>query len=119
MNPKTSIQIFDLENRPDLKIIMLAGQFDEFSLELISSEIDHVVATSRIKHLFLDLKNLEFINSKAIGYLASLHWKLQDKKSHLILLSPPQNILETLDLVGILNLIFSFNSLEEELLSVY
>ena len=118
MNTAATIQISDIEEHSDLKKISLSGQIDESNLADISSQIDEATKMAEVKIFILDLKNLEFINSKVIGYIASLHSRLDTEGRRIIFMKATDEILEILDLVGLINLIPNFESVEDILSAI-
>jgi anti-anti-sigma factor len=107
------VTIADLNDHKDVKLIILAGQIDESNLDNVSQKIDQTLSDSQVTIFALNLKDLEFINSKVIGYIASLNSRLQNENRRLVFLAANQHILDILDLVGLLSLIPHFESAED------
>lgn len=81
-------------------LLTLAGQIDESNLTELSDVVDPLVGGDSA-YLVFDLTNLEFVNSKVIGYLASVHGQLAENNQKMIFVSPNQAIMDILDLVGL------------------
>lgn len=92
--------------------LTLDGHIDETNLpELIAAATPHI-GTS-VTHLVLDLARLEFINSKVIGYLASLHGQLAEHDQTMIFVKANQNIYDIIELVGLTQIVPTFETEEE------
>ena len=66
-----------IEDGVDAKIIHVSGQLDESNVDEKIKEVYKVVeASPKNLHLIFDLENLDYLNSKAIGYLTDLYGKV-------------------------------------------
>ncbi len=95
------------------KVVSLVGEMDESSLETIKPQIDTLLADVNIKFVILDLRQLEFINSKGIGYLVSVHTHLSKDQRELILAGASEAVMDVISLVGLTSIVKYFVTMEE------
>lgn len=95
------------------KIITLAGEMDESSLETMKPQLDPLLADANVKILLFDLRQLEFINSKGIGYLVSVHTHLSKDQREMVLAGANEAVMDVISLVGLTTIIKYFNTFEE------
>lgn len=98
-----------------VKIAALVGEMDESSLEAIKPQLDTLLNDSNVKCLILDMKQLEFINSKGIGYLVSVHTHLSKDQRELMIAGATEAVMDVISLVGLTTIVKYFNTLEEAL----
>lgn len=103
---------------PAAKVVALAGELDESSVEGLKAQLDPILNDLNIKSLILDLRQLEFINSKGIGYLVSVHTHLSKDQRELILAGAGEAVMDVISLVGLTTIIKYFATLEEALASL-
>lgn len=97
-----------------LKIAHISGQLDESNIdEKIKTIYGLVEKTPKNLNLVLDLENLEYMNSKSIGYLTDLYGKITETGGQVAIAKAKANILDILQVVGLTQLIRSFDSVEE------
>lgn len=100
---------------PSAKVISFTGEMDESTIESIKPQIDQSLADTTIKFLIFDLTNLEFINSKGIGYLVSVHTHLSKDQRELILTGAGEAVMDVISLVGLTSIVKYFKTTEEAL----
>lgn len=93
-------------------VIALTGQIDESNLADFEKVVTPVIETTK-EFLIFDLAELEFINSKVIGFLAATHAKLAELNKKMIFIKANQQILDIIELVGLTQIVPTFE-LEEE-----
>ncbi|MFC1732937.1 STAS domain-containing protein [candidate division KSB1 bacterium] len=109
-----SVNISDGPNAVS-KVVVVVGEMDESSLDTIKSQMDPLLADVNIKNIIFDLRQLEFINSKGIGYLVSVHTHLSKDQRELILAGANEAVMDVISLVGLTTIIKYFNTYEEAL----
>lgn len=119
---QATITIEDLPgNHPDktVKLVKFAGQLDESNVdEKAKIMYDLISKVPQNLHLVLDFENLEYMNSKSIGYLTDWYTKITEKKGNIIIAKAKPNILDILQVVGLAQLIQCVPTLEEAKLAV-
>jgi stage II sporulation protein AA (anti-sigma F factor antagonist) len=95
------------------KLISFMGQLDETNVDHEAKQIYQVISEMAEPHLLLDFTNLEYMNSKSIGYVTDWFTQVSGKSGSVSIVGPKPNILDILKVVGITQIIKVYNSLEE------
>lgn len=102
-----------IEEGIDAKIVHVSGQLDESNVDEKIKEIYKVVeANPKNLHMIFDLENLDYLNSKAIGYLTDLYGKITEGGGKIATIKAKANILDILQVVGLTQLIQNFDTLD-------
>ncbi len=97
-----------------LKIIKIAGQLDESNVDEEAKKVYELIEQNPSKlNLILDLEELEYMNSKSIGYLTDWYGKVYENGGKVIIAKAKPNILDILEVVGLTQLIKNFPTVEE------
>ena len=95
----------DIENKPEVALLVLSGSIDESNLEEFKMVANPLMDDSSKRILALDVTALEYINSKVVGYLASLYTLGQVTNTKIVIVGENPNIMDILSLVGLTTLI--------------
>lgn len=98
-----------------VKVVHLTGELDEVTVEELKGHLDPLLADSNVHQLIFDFTKLEFINSKGIGYLVSVHTHLTKDGRTMVMAGATQEVMDVLSLVGLTNIIPYHATLEEAL----
>ncbi len=94
-----------------MKIAHISGQLDESNVDEKVKEIYKALeANPKGLNLILDLENLEYMNSKSIGYLTDLYGKITESGGQVAIAKAKPNITDILEVVGLTQLIKSFDT---------
>ena len=96
-----------------VKLIGFMGQLDETNVDHEAKQIYQVISEMVEPHLFLDFSNLEYMNSKSIGYVTDWFTQASGKNGSISIVGPKPNILDILKVVGITQIITVYSTLEE------
>lgn len=97
-----------------VKIVHFSGQLDESNIDDRAKDIYEIISNANgALYMIFDFANLEYMNSKSIGYLTDWYTKLSEKKGAIIIAQARPNILDILNVVGITQLIKAVASIEE------
>jgi len=97
-----------------IKIVKISGQLDESNVDDQSKVIyDLITATPQNLHLLFDFSELEYLNSKAIGYLTDWYGKVMAVGGSIAIAQAPENIVDILNVVGLTQLITCHLTLDE------
>lgn len=111
-----NILIEDIQDVPGktVKIAHISGQLDESNVdEKIQELYKTVEANPKGLNLIFDLENLEYMNSKSIGYLTDLYGKITEGGGQVLIANAKSNILDILQVVGLTQLIKNVNTIKE------
>ena len=112
MSSELSIQISD-GPKAGIKVVSMTGELDENTLEPLKEQMAPVLDDENSKFLVLNLPELQFINSKGIGFFVFLHTHLAKAQRKLILVNAQEAVMDVLSLVGLTSVIPYFSSMEE------
>lgn len=96
------------------KIVKFQGQLDESNVDE-KAKIIYTLIEQNPQNLFLlmDFEELEYMNSKSIGYLTDWYGKISEGKGRIVIAKARSNILDILQVVGLTQLINCYNTADE------
>lgn len=102
-----------------LKIVKIAGQLDESNVDEQSKTIYQLIEQNP-KNLYLvfDFSELEYLNSKAIGYLTDWYGRISAEGGKIAIAMAKDNIVDILQVVGLTQLIPCHATLDEAKLAL-
>lgn len=112
MPSEFSLEITDSSNS-SAKIISLKGELDESVLDNLKTQIDPILNDSNVLTMLLNFHDLEFINSKGIGYIVSIHTHLSKDGRKMIMVGATEAVMDVISLVGLTSIIPYFETMEE------
>ncbi|MBU0705750.1 STAS domain-containing protein [Patescibacteria group bacterium] len=95
------------------KLINFKGQLDETNVDHEAKKIYQVITEMAEPVLLLDFSELEYMNSKSIGYVTDWFTQISAKSGSVSIIGPKPNILDILKVVGITQIITVYSTLEE------
>ena len=96
-----------------IKLINITGQLDETNVDHEAQKIYQIIDEMSEPNIILDFSGLEFLNSKAIGYITDWYSKIMNKNGKIIITQPHANILDILNVVGIAQIVKIYDTLNE------
>jgi anti-anti-sigma factor len=96
------------------KLVKFQGQLDESNVDE-KAKIIYALMEKHPQNLYLlfDFENLEYMNSKSIGYVTDWFGKVVEGKGKIVIAKTRNNILDILQVVGLTQLINCHSSIEE------
>lgn len=102
-----------------IKIIKIAGQLDESNVDDEAKKIYEVIEGGGAGlSLIFDFGELEYMNSKSIGYLTDWYSKVSGNGGKVVVAQAKSNIVDILQVVGLTQLISTYPSIEEAKVAV-
>ena len=97
-----------------IKIANISGQLDESNIdEKIKSIYDVIEKVPNSLKLLLNLGNLDYMNSKSIGYLTDIYGKVMKGSGVMVISNAKPNITDILQVVGLTQLVKTFPTIDE------
>ncbi|MBT7484616.1 STAS domain-containing protein [Candidatus Peregrinibacteria bacterium] len=97
-----------------VKIVKISGQLDESNVDEQSKTIYQLIeANPKNLYLIFDFSELEYLNSKAIGYLTDWYGKISAESGQIAISMAQENIVDILQVVGLTQLITCHVTLDE------
>jgi anti-anti-sigma factor len=112
MSSDFSVEITD-GNNPNIKVVHLSGELDEVSIERLRTYVDPILENKNVVKLIFDFEKLEFINSKGIGYLVSVHTHLAKDGRSLVIVGAVEPVMDVISLVGLTSIIPYYETLSD------
>lgn len=101
------------------KQISFKGQLDETNVDEKAKLIYALIEQSpKNLHLLMDFENLEYMNSKSIGYLTDWYGKITEGGGKIVIAKARPNILDILEVVGLTQLINCYPTTDEAKLAL-
>lgn len=95
------------------KIVSVSGQLDESNIDTKAKEFYALLEGTNKIFLLFDFENLEYMNSKSIGYMTDIYGKVTEKGGKVYIARTKPNIKDILEVVGLAQLIKIFDSIDE------
>lgn len=96
------------------KLVKFQGQLDESNVDEKAKIIYALLEQfPQNLHLLFDFEELEYMNSKSIGYLTDWYGKVSEGGGKIVIAKTRSNILDILQVVGLTQLINCYPSLDE------
>lgn len=97
-----------------VKIVKFSGQLDESNVDEKAQYIYQLIDENpKNLNLIFDLEELEYMNSKSIGYLTDWYGKVFENGGKIVIAKIKPNILDILQVVGLTQLIKTFPTIDE------
>ena len=94
--------------------LVFSGQLDESNVDELAKKVYEMVESEeKPLYLLLDFKDLEYMNSKSIGYLTDWYGRVNGRKGKIVIAQARENILDILQVVGLTQLISCFPTVDE------
>lgn len=96
------------------KMVKFQGQLDESNVDEKAKILYEIIEKNpKNLHLIFDFEELEYMNSKSIGYLTDWYGKVSEGQGKIAIAKARSNILDILQVVGLTQLINCFPTLDE------
>ena len=105
------------KNEQGAMVFEFHGELDETNADKTFTDIYSSIGDFKSKKIILNLVELKYLNSKSIGYIADIFSNLEDVGSKMALSNILPEVHDTLELVGILQIIPAFASEQEAVAS--
>ena len=101
--------------KENICVVHITGEVDSDNLSELEGILKPIIEDLKIKKIIFDCVDLEFIDSKVIGYVAYLHTTLSHNDRHIAFAGANETINDILMLVGLTSIIEQFNNINEAL----
>ncbi len=115
MSSRVQVYVDPTERNPNIIHIRILGQVDESNLAQVEEHVTPVLENGELKAIIFNFKELEFINSRVIGYLLSIYSDLSEQSKVMTIVESNEHIFEILSLVGLTTLVNHYDTFDEAL----
>jgi stage II sporulation protein AA (anti-sigma F factor antagonist) len=112
MDSNIKITISDAP-KANAKVVIFEGELDEVSLDEVKVQMHELLNNNAVQKILLDFSKLEFINSKGIGYIVSMHTHMTKNGRQLMVADARQAVYDVISLVGLTSIIPYFETLDK------
>lgn len=109
----TELHISASANDNGIVVLRFVGSLDATNLDAADAAVDQQLATKTVKKIVLDLSDLEYLNSKAVGFLVGVSQKVAQANGTLVLASLRPNVEDIITVVGLNQIIPVAHTVEE------
>jgi anti-anti-sigma factor len=96
------------------KLVKFQGQLDESNVDEKAKILYQLLEQyPQNLYLLMDFEQLEYMNSKSIGYLTDWYGKISEGNGKIVIAKPRSNILDILQVVGLTQLINCYQTADE------
>lgn len=107
------------DKNKNIRIVKFQGQLDESNVDENAKTIYKLIEEiPEFLFLIIDFSELEYMNSKSIGYLTDWYGKITSKNGNVVIAKAKDNIIDILQVVGLTQLIKSYTTIEEAKLAL-
>ncbi|MBP9779810.1 STAS domain-containing protein [Candidatus Gracilibacteria bacterium] len=97
----TNIEISKTVSNVGIRVYSFSGELDEMNVDNTFTDIINDIGDFTEARIVFHFGNLQYINSKGIGWIADIYQKTKDGGGIFVICSPRENIKDTLELDGI------------------
>ncbi len=101
------------KDNPKYWIIEFIGNLDSYGLAERRKEILEAVNAFDKQFLIFDFTALEYINSESIGLMLQINETLLGKNQQLVLIRAKKNVIDVLEVIGLLETVSYYKDLDE------
>jgi len=101
------------ERKKDILIVRLEGELDHHHAEEIRKSLDELLEDSSIRHLILDLRNLNFMDSSGIGVFIGRYKTISKRGGQVCITNVNPQLARILDVSGLYRILKVYNTVEQ------
>jgi len=109
---RKSVVSFDVRAQNGVDVIDMSGQLDAFTTSEVKADFKKLTDARRYK-LVLNLENVDYVNSTAIGAIVAVAQQVRRRKGDLKVFGMKEDIRKVFDLVGASKILEIFGTEQE------
>ncbi|MBW7954882.1 STAS domain-containing protein [Candidatus Gracilibacteria bacterium] len=94
-------------------IYEFAGELDETNADKTFGDLYKAIGDFSNKKIIFNFKNLKYLNSKSIGYIADIYTNIEENESQMYISNCDEGVKDVLELVGITTIVPTVDTLKE------
>ncbi len=111
-----SLEIKNVDNKPDTSVIYLRGRLDVHYSSEVETEINKLIGEGK-KKLVISLNDIEYLSSSGLRIFIAISRKLQETNGELKLIKLNETALKIFKIVELIDMFDIYDSEEEALKS--
>jgi len=108
----------NFKHHRNILIVELSGELDHHTAESVRLEIDEAIMKASVKHLIINAKKLEFMDSSGIGVILGRYKLMKHKQGKMLICNMNETIAKLLELSGIFKIIDTYGNESDALSSL-
>ena len=116
MDTPIELQISDLENIAEAKVIKFIGDLDATNVELALKQVTELFETGFTK-IIADFKLLRYVNSTGLGILLHISRAAKEKNGCFKIANINENVYEIIEIIGATSLLEIYDDLDRAIAS--
>lgn len=113
-----TLEVIEKENGEKYLVLSFWGNLDSFGLSEKKDQINQIVEGFSKEYLVFNFADLNFLNSESIGFLMHLNEKLIAEGKKLVIVQAKKNVLDVLEVIGLLETMPYFKKMEDFLSNI-
>jgi anti-anti-sigma factor len=113
-----TLEVVKKEEGENYEVINFWGNMDTFGLSEKRNEIMQMVDSFQKQYLVFNFAELNFLNSESIGFLMQINEKLIAANRKLVIVDAKKNVLDVLEVIGLLETLPYYKKLDDFLRSL-
>jgi len=102
----------------NILIVELNGELDHHTADTVRQEMDEAIIKASVKHLIINAKQLEFMDSSGIGVILGRYKLIKAKQGKMLICNMNETIAKLLELSGIFKIIDTYENESDALSSL-
>ncbi|WP_227395232.1 anti-sigma F factor antagonist [Jeotgalibacillus aurantiacus] len=95
----------EAEIKGNILLLRMEGELDHHEVESIRSELSELMDKNAIKHLVLNLSNLEFMDSSGLGLILGRYKSIQKAGGNVVLCSASPQVKRLFEMSGMFRIL--------------
>lgn len=102
----------------NILIVELNGELDHHTAETVRQDIDEAIMKASVRHLIINAKKLDFMDSSGIGVIIGRYKLIKAKQGKMLICNMNETIAKLLELSGIFKIIDTYDNESDALSSL-
>ncbi len=112
MDTQIELQISDLTNVPNGKLIKFVGDLDATNVESTLDQVTHLIREGFV-NIVADFRNLRYVNSTGLGILLHFSKTARERSGSFKIANVNDNVYEIIEIIGANTLLDIYDNIEE------
>jgi stage II sporulation protein AA (anti-sigma F factor antagonist) len=95
----------DLNIKDEVLVVRLAGELDHHTAEQLREQVETVMASQKVRHMLLNLKDLSFMDSSGLGVILGRYKQVSQKSGQMIVCAISPSIYRLFELSGMFKIL--------------
>jgi anti-sigma B factor antagonist len=107
-----NLNIVSRSPNPETRVLNVAGEIDVYTSSQLKEQVLNTIADG-VRHLVLNLSQVEYLDSTGLGVLISALKHLRESQGNLIIVGPSSRITRIFEITGLYKIFTIYDSEEQ------